>query len=102
MSEKHPSNVEINVIQWPDGNQEVAVYFHDFDIMLTLTPDSARTLAFVLTECADFVKPPFEEDDAESKLFFGPYEQQLLPPPESEYRSDDPDDDSDFDNEEDS
>lgn len=50
--------------------------------MLTLSADGARSLAFLLMECSDFIEPPFkndpdpEESEDESVSFFGPYDEE--------------------------
>lgn len=70
------TGIEVNVIQWNNGTpREVAITFHDLDQMVTIKPDDARTLAFLLMECADHIQPPFEESQ-ESKDIFGPYEDE--------------------------
>jgi hypothetical protein len=73
------SGLEVKVVDWSDGNREVAIYFLDFNQMITLSVESARTLAFLLTECSDFIQPPFNISDTdptnETESFFGPYEE---------------------------
>jgi hypothetical protein len=74
------SRIQINVIDWGKGNRNVAVYFVDLNQMVTMEAESARTFAFALMECADYLEPPFAEpggvidpnDNSESELFFGP------------------------------
>lgn len=83
MSEQK-SGIEVQVIDWGDGRREVAIHFMDFNQMLTLNPEGARTFAFKLMECADFLEPPFGEPEqklledpnecSESERFFGPYD----------------------------
>ena len=76
-----PTGIEVQVIDWKNGSREVAIYFRDFNQMLTLNPEGARRMAFILMECADYLEPPFAEpgeinpnDDSESVSLFGPYE----------------------------
>lgn len=57
-----PTGIEVNVIDWNDGNRQVAVNFLDFNQMITFTAEGARNFAFRLMECADFLEPPFGED----------------------------------------
>jgi hypothetical protein len=80
------TGVEVSVIDWKNGEPyQVAVHFKDLGQMLTLSADGARSLAFLLMECADFVEPPFtgnedptsEESEDESISFFGPYDEDI-------------------------
>jgi hypothetical protein len=81
-----PTGIEVQVISWNDGSRDVAIYFRDFNQMLTLNPDGARRMAFLLMECADFLEPPFAEplaegeidpnDESESVALFGPYDNE--------------------------
>lgn len=83
MSEQK-SGIEVKVIDWGNDQREVAIHFLDLNQMLTLNPAGARTFAFRLMECADFLEPPFADDsqklledpndNSESERFFGPYE----------------------------
>ena len=84
MAEK-PTGIEVQVVSWNDGSRDVAIYFCDFNQMLTLNPDGARRMAFLLMECADFLEPPFGDppaegeinpnDESESVALFGPYDE---------------------------
>ena len=79
------TGIEVNVVDWNNGAREVAVHFKDLGQMLTLNAEGARSLAFCLMECADFIEPPFtdkppapveaptEEDD---DSFFGEYDDE--------------------------
>ena len=56
------SGVEINVVDWDDGEgQEVAIQLKDLNQLMTISADGARQMAFMLMECADFIDPPFGE-----------------------------------------
>lgn len=68
------TGININVVEETDGTRNVAIHFHDLQRMVVITPESARQIAFLLMECADFVNPPFEADSEESRAVFGPYE----------------------------
>jgi hypothetical protein len=53
--------IEINVVDWKNGSgQEVSILFRDINHMITISSESAKTLAFMLMECADFIDPPFK------------------------------------------
>ncbi len=54
------NGIEVNVIDWKSGRgMEVAVVFTEDGNMVTISPENARTLAFMLMQCADFISPPF-------------------------------------------
>jgi hypothetical protein len=78
--QEQKSGIEVNVVDWGDGRRNVAVYLVDLNQMVVMDATSARTFAFSLMECADFLEPPFSEpgdinpnDNSESELFFGPH-----------------------------
>lgn len=73
-------HLEVNVIKTPDHSMEVAIFMPDFNKMVILSPEAARTMAFSLMQCADHIQPPFDgfgvdmsEPDEES--FFGQYDE---------------------------
>lgn len=73
------TGIEINVVDWNNGKREVCVHFKALGQMVSLNAEGARAMAFCLTECADFIEPPFadaqsEEEDEES--FFGDYDSE--------------------------
>lgn len=77
------SGIEVKAIQWTDGTEEVVIHILDLDKMVTLTPEGARSLAFLLMETADYIEPPFgdptvEEENFESLACFGPYETEFV------------------------
>lgn len=64
------TDIEIHVIKYHNGSpQQVALYFKSLDQLITVDPDSARSLAFCLMECADFIQPPFLEDSEEDSIY---------------------------------
>ena len=74
------TGIEVNVVDWDGSGQEVAIHFKDLGQLLTLNAEGARSLAFLLMECADFIEPPFKTDpeSAESsESFFGPYTEPI-------------------------
>jgi len=97
MTEKR--KVEINVIDWKNGEpREVSISFPDLNQMLTISAEGARSMAFMLMQCADYIDPPFGEqvsalppgDDDNEESFFGPYP--------SENEEDDEEDENPLDN----
>jgi len=77
------TGIEVQVVDWNNGAREVAVHFKDLGQMLTLNAEGARSLAFLLMECADFIEPPFtdspsapEESQEENESFFGEYDDE--------------------------
>jgi hypothetical protein len=80
-------HLEVNVIKYPDRQMEVAIFLPDFNqMMVVLSPEAARTMAFSLVQCADHIEPPFGEDESDS--FFGPYDEETE-------EDDDPEDEED-------
>jgi hypothetical protein len=89
MTEDKKTGIEVNVVDWKDGNpREVAIHFRDFDQMITMNAEGARSLAFLLVECADFIEPPFvddevalchlpDKDNEEEESFFGAYDEDV-------------------------
>lgn len=77
-----PTGIEVQVVDWNTGAREVAIHFRDLGQLVTLNAEGARSLAFLLMECADFIKPPFDgesgEESSESEEFFGPYSDDML------------------------
>ena len=78
--------VEINAVELTNGEREVAIFIPGIDSMILLSPNAARMMAFRLVECADFIQPPFDENqpaalppgdtpEDESESLFGPYEE---------------------------
>ena len=76
-------SIEINVIDWKNGQRHVAIFIPELDQMVAITAESARTMAFHLMECADFIEPPFKDTPLlagvshelsgdEEESFFGP------------------------------
>jgi hypothetical protein len=80
MSNNPKTGVQVKVIQWTDGREEIALHIYDLDQMVTFSAESARHLAFLLMECADHIEPPFvepsPEENDESIALFGPYESE--------------------------
>jgi len=70
------TGLEIKIIEWPDQSRHVAVHFLVIDQMVTMNAESAKHLAFLLMQCADFIDPPFSDANPESESIFGPYEPQ--------------------------
>jgi hypothetical protein len=79
------TGIEVNVVDWNNGAREVAVHFKDLGQMLTLNAEGARSLAFCLMECADFIEPPFtdkppapvvEAPAEDEDSFFGEYDDE--------------------------
>jgi hypothetical protein len=81
------TGIEVQVVDWNTGAREVAIHFKDLGQLLTLDAEGARSLAFLLMECADFIEPPFDSErptpsepesfDSESEdSFFGPYDDE--------------------------
>jgi hypothetical protein len=70
-------HLEVNVIKTPDHSMEVAIFMPDFNKMVILSPEAARTMAFSLMQCADHIQPPFDgfgqvdlsEPDDERSIF---------------------------------
>jgi hypothetical protein len=62
MSHKQTTGISIKVLDWKDGHKDIALYFEDFDQMVTLSPTNAKEMAFLLVQCADFIEPPFGDD----------------------------------------
>ena len=66
------TGIEVNVVDWDGSGQEVAIHFKDLGQLLTLNAEGARSLAFLLMECADFIEPPFKDSEpASDESFFG-------------------------------
>ena len=80
------TGIEVQVVDWNNGAREVAIHFKDLGQMLTLNAEGARSLAFLLMECADFIEPPFNSDSPtpveaapeEEDSFFGSYGEDEL------------------------
>jgi hypothetical protein len=84
--------VEITVVEWPNGEREVAIFLPELDQMISLSAEGARMMAFRLMECSDYLVPPFAEVNDAAALpalensqvpdpeesFFGPYEEEPL------------------------
>lgn len=80
------TGIEVTVIEWKNGEREIAIHLKDLEKLVTISAASARDLSFLLMECADFINPPFgastvspviesDTDSSESISFFGPYEE---------------------------
>jgi hypothetical protein len=62
--ESHKESISVSVVNWNDETgQAVSVFLRDLDIAFALTPEGARHLAFLLMECADYMEPPFQDQD---------------------------------------
>ncbi len=57
--EDNIDRIEIKVIELNE-QQQVAIHIIEMNKMILLSYDNARSLAFKLMECADFIDEPFK------------------------------------------
>ena len=94
---ENPTGIEVQVVDWNTGAREVAIHFKDLGQLLTINAEGARSLAFLLMECADFIEPPFTDgappENDESVAIFGPYDDECLQEDSEEFDEDEEDED---------